>query len=138
MTPHFGKEEFAQRGWEGGPAIAYPEAWLQSRLKPLCEALEVVRAIWGQPIEVVSGYRSPAFNASLPGAARKSQHMLGRAADIKVHGVDPDYVHDGVLRLVREGKLPRVKGLGRYPTFTHIDIRIADRLARWTGSIKGS
>ena len=38
------------------------------------ECLDPVRELWGKPIGVNSGYRSPALNAAVGGAAA-SQHM---------------------------------------------------------------
>ena len=43
--------------------------------------LERVRNIFGKPIVVTSGYRSPELNP-LVGGAENSQHMKGEAADI--------------------------------------------------------
>lgn len=60
--------------------------------------------------------------------------MSGEAADIKVKGMAADKVHTLVLALYQEGRLPHLGGLGAYPTFTHVDVRDGDRLARWTGS----
>lgn len=45
--------------------------------------LDPLREKYGKPIFVNSGYRSPALNKALKGA-KKSQHMLGLAADITV------------------------------------------------------
>lgn len=57
-------------------------------LKALCvNVLEPLRKAWGAPIVVSSGYRCPAVNKAVGGAA-KSQHMLGQAADI--HTVSDD------------------------------------------------
>jgi uncharacterized protein YcbK (DUF882 family) len=41
------------------------------------------------PIHINSGYRSMATNRKIEGAARNSQHILGKAADIVVPGVTP-------------------------------------------------
>src|SRR5215510_11311839 len=60
---------------------AYPDEWIDSRLAALCSQLDVIRAAWAGPIRVVSGYRSPAWNAKVGGAGA-SQHMEGTAADI--------------------------------------------------------
>lgn len=43
--------------------------------------LDPLREIWGSPIYVNSGYRSPALNKAVGGVAN-SQHMKGQAADI--------------------------------------------------------
>lgn len=56
-------------------------------LEALCEnVLEKIRAHFGQPVIVSSGYRAPAVNKAVGGAA-SSQHVLGEAADITVKGV---------------------------------------------------
>lgn len=43
--------------------------------------LDPVRAAWGKPIRVNSGFRSPVLNAMV-GGVLGSQHVLGEAADI--------------------------------------------------------
>jgi hypothetical protein len=71
---------------------------------------------------VVCGYRSPATNAMLrhrsAGVARFSQHMLGRAMDFYIPGVDLEHLREIGLRLARGG-------VGFYPTsgspFVHMD-----------------
>lgn len=131
MTEHFRAEEFASKD-----GAAYPARWLESRLRPLCEVLEVIRAAWGAPLKVMSGYRSPARNAAVSGA-RNSQHMEGRAADLQPAGKrttgDVARLHALCLRLHTEGVI-RLGGLGEYPGFVHVDIRPGERLARWGGS----
>lgn len=112
--------------------------WLESRLKPLCETLEVVRAHFGgHSIQVNSGYRTLSYNAKLNGSAKDSQHMKGRAADIVIDGISPVDVHAGVLHLYMEGKLPHLGGLGQYATFCHLDVRPRpedNHLAQWQGA----
>jgi hypothetical protein len=49
----------------------------------LVEKLNVLRAVYGHPMIVASGYRPPAVNSGTPNAAQKSNHMLCLAADIK-------------------------------------------------------
>ncbi|MCC8051263.1 MAG: D-Ala-D-Ala carboxypeptidase family metallohydrolase [Clostridiales bacterium] len=44
--------------------------------------LDPLRAAWGAPIVVNSGYRCPALNEAV-GGSKTSDHMLGRAADIE-------------------------------------------------------
>lgn len=57
-------------------------------LKALCEnVLEPIRAHFGKPVKVSSGYRSRALNAAV-GGSNTSQHSLGQAADIEIAGVD--------------------------------------------------
>lgn len=47
----------------------------------LVRALQRLRDIVGKPLNIVSGYRCCAFNATV-GGTRYSQHLYGRAADI--------------------------------------------------------
>lgn len=53
----------------------------------LCEkVLEPVRAHYGKPVIVTSGYRAPRVNVAVGGSAT-SQHCSGEAADFTVKGV---------------------------------------------------
>jgi len=136
LSDHFRLEEFAQPARHGLPAAPYPLAWVDTRLRPLCELLEALRAALRQRypaavIKVLSGYRSPAYNAAI-GGAEHSQHMAGRAADIEVPGVPAAEVHQLALELHQAGQI-RLGGLGEYPGFTHLDVRPGD-LARWSGA----
>jgi zinc D-Ala-D-Ala carboxypeptidase len=57
-------------------------------LEKLCEnVLEPVRAHFGKPVRISSGYRSQALNKAVGGSGT-SQHCFGEAADIVVPGVD--------------------------------------------------
>jgi hypothetical protein len=93
LTPHFSTAEFerSQSAARAGiPIRILPgtDVWLN--LAALCErVLEPLRAQIGKPIIVSSGYRPEAVN-DLVGGAPNSQHTLGQAADIVVHGIS-DY-----------------------------------------------
>ena len=129
VTEHFDSTEF-----DCHDGTSYPKDWIDSRLFPLCTELEVVRKEAGNKcIHIDSGYRTSSYNKKLPGAARFSQHMEGRAADIVIGSLAPEIVHALVLKLYNEKKI-QIGGLGSYPSFTHVDIRLTDRLVRWTGS----
>lgn len=143
VTAHFTVEEFAQHARRGFDAKPYPEAWIDTRLRPLCGVLEWVREAVGAPIVIVSGYRSPGYNQEI-GGARQSQHVCGRAADIRVACMSARQLHAVVLNLYRRDALPALGGLGLYPSFVHVDIRLqppapaSPRLVRWTGGRKTS
>ncbi|MFG1378548.1 DUF882 domain-containing protein [Xanthobacter autotrophicus] len=74
------------------------------------------------PIQIVSSYRSPETNSMLrarsSGVAKFSQHMLGRAMDFYIPGVNLTDLRVAGLRLQRGG-------VGFYPTsgspFVHMD-----------------
>ena len=112
VTAHFKLKEFACKNSE---AVIVSEN--------LCYVLEAVRAHFGKPVVVNSGYRTPEYNAKIGGAV-KSQHMLGMAADIHISGVKPSDVA-AYARVL----MPTYGGIGIYSTFTHIDVR-AD-MANW-------
>lgn len=55
----------------------------------------------------------------------KSQHIKGKAADIKVEGVSSKAVYTYLCR-----KFPDKYGFGLYKTFVHVDVR--EDKARWS------
>jgi uncharacterized protein YcbK (DUF882 family) len=73
-----------------------------------------------EPYEVISGYRSPATNATLRsrsrGVAAHSFHLQGRAIDVRLSGFPTDKLRELALGL-RQG------GVGFYPQsdFVHLD-----------------
>lgn len=86
LTPHFTLDELAATAHRNVDNRPTPEDL--TRLKALCQALEIVRDRWG-PLRVTSGYRSKALHnaiySSLGDAAIKkparSAHLYGCAAD---------------------------------------------------------
>ncbi len=63
-----------------------PDA-LIPKLQDLCEhVLEPVRAHFGKPVRINSGYRSPAVNKAV-GSKPNSQHARGEAVDLEIPGV---------------------------------------------------
>lgn len=59
-----------------------PPPAVRAKLETLItECLDPIRRIYGRPIVVSSGYRSPALNAAVGGVAN-SQHTTGEAADL--------------------------------------------------------
>ena len=124
LTKNFSLSEFKCRD---GSCV--PDEYIEN-VELLAKNLQVLRDCLARPIRVISGYRSPKYNRKI-GGARRSQHMLAKAADIKVSGMTPDEVRTTVLQLIKEGKMQQ-GGLGRYRSFTHYDVRT--RKARWSGS----
>ena len=98
----------------------------------LTVVLQCIREHFGKPVTITSGYRTAAHNAAV-GGAKSSQHLLGRAADIRVQDVS---VEDAAA--YAESLMPDWGGVGRYPVkagratgWVHVDTR-ADK-ARWRG-----
>jgi uncharacterized protein YcbK (DUF882 family) len=96
----------------------------------LAENLQILRDVIGTPIRVISGYRSPKYNRKI-GGARKSQHMVAKAADIIIPNMKPAEIKAIIVSLIKEGKM-HSGGVGLYTSFTHYDIR--GRNARWYGT----
>lgn len=82
----------------------------------LANVLQQIRDHFGKAITINSGYRTPAYNKKI-GGATYSQHMYGTAADIVVSGVKPSDVYAYANGLLKAG------GVGKYDTFTHVDVR---------------
>tara|TARA_R110000824_G_scaffold169788_2_gene346957 strand:- start:14 stop:412 length:399 start_codon:yes stop_codon:yes gene_type:complete len=102
---------------------------LMDNVRFLAKNLQVLRDHIGKPVRIISGYRSPKYNRRI-GGAKKSQHMLARAADIKISGITPAGVKEIICQLIKEGKMKK-GGIGLYRTFTHYDTRGWN--ARWHG-----
>ena len=105
-----------------------PDEFMKN-VQELTKNLQVLREHLNLPIKVISGYRTPKYNRKI-GGARRSQHMLAKAADIKIKGISPQEVKDIIISLIKEGKMKK-GGIGLYRTFTHYDTR--GRNARWCG-----
>ena len=91
----------------------------------LVAVLQKIRNHFGQAVTITSAYRTPTHNKDV-GGTTYSQHLYGKAADIKVKGVTPKKVYDYAEDILK-GK----GGIGIYNTFTHIDVR-AEK-SRWIG-----
>lgn len=113
VSTHFKRSEFACRCGCGFDEIE----------QDLVDVVEDVRCHFDASTFIDSGCRCEKHNQAV-GGKPKSQHRLGKAADIKVKGVAPKEVADYL-----ESKYPNKFGIGRYKTFTHIDVRAVK--ARW-------
>lgn len=95
------------------------EMWKQ--MAPTLKVVDRLSLQLGQPVaEVVSAYRSPAYNARCAGASRGSYHQVNVAVDVKFP-VRASTVAQTARALRSKGHFRG--GVGRYPTFTHIDTR---------------
>ena len=123
LSPSFKVREFACKGSD--------VVLLDDELVVL---LQCIREHFGKPVHITSGYRTAAHNAAV-GGSKSSQHLLGRAADFYVEGVDVATVAD-----YAETLLPGRGGIGRYPKdakhstrktgWVHIDTRA--NKSRWS------
>jgi uncharacterized protein YcbK (DUF882 family) len=77
--------------------------------------------------QIICGYRSPATNEMLrgrsSGVAKRSQHVLGKAIDVRLTGTEIAKLHQAALALKRGGV-----GYYKKSDFVHVD---TGRVRRW-------
>lgn len=112
-SPHFKRKEFACQCGCGFDTVD----------AQLLEVLSRIRDAFG-PVIITSGCRCANHNAKV-GGSKSSQHLYGRAADIKVPNSNPDAVYAYVDALY-----PDRLGLGKYKSWVHVDTR-TNGPARW-------
>jgi hypothetical protein len=143
-SEHLSWTELACR--DGTP---YPLEWRNDRARPLALEFEAIRYIVGGPIPINSAFRTLAYNRRVP-SKDTSQHVEAKALDLG-HSAALGRKSARAKRWVRERLLPavievskrprsRIKGIGVYPFFIHIDIRhgVGSRIARWNGTRIGA
>lgn len=117
-TPsNFKVSEF--RCWDGSDQILIDTA--------LVIVLQRIRSYFGEPVYINSAYRTASWNKKVGGAAG-SQHLLGKAADIRRKAND---LADN-LKTLQVAEKNGAHGLGLYGDFVHVDVR--DGRGIWTGS----
>lgn len=103
------------RDWRMDRAVQM-DAGLLTWLKGLTQQLGE-----GAPFHILSGYRTPTTNASLPGTANNSPHMAAKALDLRREDVSTRDLRDAAFAL-------RLGGVGYYPQshnrFVHIDTNL--------------
>ena len=68
-------------------------------------------------LTITSATRCQQHNANV-GGSPTSQHLFGRAVDFRIRGVSTDFVYEYLIN-----RYPEKYGIGKYPTFTHLDTR---------------
>lgn len=107
----------------------YPSIFvMDGRIIELVVMFERIRDIWDLPIGILSAYRTEKHNKSV-GGAKNSMHLEGKALDLR----PPKGVSVGSFYSVIRAKADElgVRGLGRYSTFVHVDIRPSGKLITW-------
>lgn len=116
MTQNFKKHEFdCSCGCEMPLTV-------ELNVQRLAEELQYIRNYIQRPITINSGYRCESYNNTIPGSSSRSQHVLGKAADIVVSGMNSTQVFEQLDELQHKGKI-HTGGMGLYDTFVHYDIR---------------
>ena len=110
---YFNRNEFACRCNCGFATVDYE----------LAIVLDELREHFNSPASINSGCRCETHNKKIGGSAN-SKHINGTAADVSIKDVLSDDVYDYL-----DSKYPNTYGIGRYNSWTHIDIR--SQKARW-------
>ena len=133
LSPHFSLAEMtaSEKAREIGDPNQPGTAALDC-LKDLCvHVLEPVRAHFGKPVRVNSGFRALRVNRAI-GSKDGSQHRLGQAADIEIDGVSnadlARWIRDNIDfdQLILENYRPGVAGSG----WVHVSWRGFNRRGR--------
>jgi hypothetical protein len=150
LTPHFRLKQFVSKQASGFPKYVVLNARLLLKLEAVLAAVQEA-GYQCRTLHVMSGYRTPFYNASIENV-KYSQHVWGSAADVfvdddgndrmddldrdgKVSKDDAKVLFDIVDRMDREKGARFPGGLGLYGgtrahgPFVHVDVR--GRLARW-------
>ena len=103
----------------GGVVLSAPPVELLENAYKLIDVLEWLRAEDGTASVLVnSWYRDPRYNAAIGGVSH-SMHLTLGAADIVKVGRSPSEV----AGLLESSPYNNLLGVGRYKTFTHLDVR---------------
>jgi len=113
LSKNFKQSEFS---CQCGCGFSTPRPELVRVLQELRDELE-------ESITITSACRCEAHNEAV-GGAKQSQHLLGTAADIVVNKCTPAFIYEYLNK-----KYPDKYGLGKYNSFTHIDVR--SNKSRW-------
>lgn len=106
--PHFSQSEFFCAGdgtCEMSPAFM--------------DKLELLRDMYGKPMVITSGYRSPSYNAKVSGTGTAGPHTTGKACDIAVTNPDAHLLVQLAMKMNFTGIGVSQRGSNR---FIHLDM----------------
>ena len=125
LTSNFKQSEF-----ECKCGCKMPE-FVKNNVIELAENLQIIRDEVGR-LDLTNSYRCKDHNSDV-GGSTNSQHLVGKAADVKSESIKPKEMAQIVNDLMKNEKI-KTGGIGIYNTFTHIDIRGVR--ARWSKTTK--
>jgi uncharacterized protein YcbK (DUF882 family) len=105
--------------------------FVKKNVQELADNLQVLRNVVGR-LDPTNGYRCKDHNADVGGSVN-SQHLKGKAADIKSKQFSPSEIATITDDLMKSEKF-KIGGVGIYNTFTHVDTR--GSRARWSKTSK--
>jgi len=123
LFPNFTRDEFAC-----GCGCGFDE------IDPLLvSALQRLRDEVQRPVIVNSGCRCKSHNAAVKGAPQ-SQHMRGKAADIRIDGMTSRQIFDVIRRLYLDGEIYVGYAYAINGRSVHVDVRAPQSqvVRRWT------
>ena len=110
IAPYISREEY-----ECPHCKSLPPDYGADIFNALFDDFSIIRARWGKPIPISSGYRCPTYNKRVGGAGL-SIHQFGLALDCDVNSV----TEVNRLHRVIEEVTPHLR-VGKYMGFIHID-----------------
>lgn len=123
FAPHelryMGDSHYRAAGRASGLNTLPPRA-LWDNMASVAQAADMARGELGTPIRILSAYRSPEYNRAI-GGARASRHLQFDALDLMPTDGRVATLHRILVRLRKQGVF--AGGIGRYPSFVHIDAR---------------
>lgn len=119
LSKNFNRHEFA---CGCGCGMNEPDPLLVGTLQRLRDRV-------GEPVRITSGCRCERYNKAEGGAAR-SQHLLGKAADIYVDGMDQDQLMAIIIKLHLDEELyvGYAYTIGDSDRAVHVDVRVPESL----------
>jgi zinc D-Ala-D-Ala carboxypeptidase len=96
---------------------------LLPNLRQLARGLDQVRRLLGYPLEISSGYRSPALNAAVGGVVN-SQHTQGLAADFICPSFGSPLI---VARAIRDSRIDFDQCILEFGEWVHLSFSTAPR-----------
>lgn len=112
--------------------LACPHCGKNECTQELVDALEALRAVLGRPVQVDSAYRCAEHNKAI-GGKPQSQHLLGRAADVRCMDLDAAAM-ERAARLVNG-----IRGIGRSsPPMRYIHVDVRETPAKWCYNTAGA
>ena len=124
LTNNFSLEEFECKCWCKTPEF------VKKNIIELADNLQVLRDFVGR-LDLTNAYRCKEHNSDV-GGSTNSQHLVGKAADIKSESIKPKEMAQIVDDLMKSETF-ELGGIGIYNTFTHVDIR--GTRARWSKTL---
>jgi Peptidase M15 len=153
VSPHFRLGQFQCKQPGGFPKYLVLDPRLLAKLEALLDALHR-RGIAAESLEIMSGYRTPAYNRELGNKTAFSRHLWGQAADVfvdraprdgRMDDLDGNGVEDArdsafLFAIADEldrsppedwlvGGASSYEGTEAHGPFLHVDVR--GRAARW-------